>query len=360
MSEEPRGLENSKIDRSPLVSVITVNTNEKHRLEVLLPTLQESTGDFEVLISDNGSIDGTLQFLAESYPAVRIIANGTNLGFAAANNRAAHYALGEILVFLNPDTFVEPSWLEALVAPFADPFVGLTTAKLLLMQQRDCINTCGNDIHCSGLTLCRGMGQPRTSYGSTEDVAAVSGAAFAIRAALFRSLGGFDESFFIYVEETDLSLRARIAGWRCVYVPGSVVFHDYQFRIGSNKIFFQERNRYLMLLGNLKIATLIALVPVLVLAELICWVFVLLRDRSNWSNKFRAYYWVGANLPLIRAKRRRSMRLRRAGDRTLLRATGYRLDYGQVSSGTMVWIGHKLVDPIFRFWRWVSLVFVWW
>ena len=214
-------------------------------MEVYMSSVWAAKGNFEVIIADNGSTDGSVEYIEKEFPKTRIVRNGENLGFAGANNRGAKHARGGILVFLNPDTSVEPDWLIELLKPFKDPTVGATTSKLLLMSDASKLNTCGNDVHISGLTLCRGMGQPRENFPVEEEVAAISGAAFAIRREIFQATGGFNESFFIYLEETALSLETRLRGWRCIYTPASVVHHDYALRFGSKKVLYQERNRYL-------------------------------------------------------------------------------------------------------------------
>src|SRR5947208_6270264 len=129
---------------APAASIVTVNTNEKHRLEVYLPSIFLSRGVFEVIISDNGSTDGSLDFIENAFSQTRVLLNGRNVGFAAANNPAARMSRNQILVFLNPDTSVQPDWLYYLLLPFRDPRVGLTTPTILLMNVPDKINTCGN------------------------------------------------------------------------------------------------------------------------------------------------------------------------------------------------------------------------
>src|SRR5262249_17236260 len=151
------------------------------------------------------------------------------------------------------------------------------------------INTCGNNIHLTGITLCEGLGSPREALNISKDVAAVSGAAFAIPLSIFHELGGFDPDMFLYMEDTDLSLRARLAGYQCRYVAESIVMHRYVLKLTSMKVFYQERNRYTMLLKTLRWPTLVVLLPAFVCAEVIAWVFVALNDRSNAGNKLRAY-----------------------------------------------------------------------
>lgn len=355
----PRGVAESAIP-APRVSIITVNTNERHRLEKYLPSVTAARGEFEIIISDNGSRDGSLEYLAAEYPAVRVVSNGSNIGFCAANNRAAKAARGEFLVFLNPDTVVDPDWLARLLDPFEDPAVGMTTAKILLMDEPDRINTCGNDVHISGLTLCRGLGRDRDSFAEAEEVAAVSGAAFAIRTDLFRKLGGFDEDFFIYMDETDLSCRAWLADWRCRTAPRSLVWHDYRLRFGSEKILLQERNRYQLLLKNFHWATIAVLLPGLILAEAVTWGFILLFEPGHGRMKWRTYSEIAGRWKEIMRKRRAVQSLRRTRDRHLLRRMGWRLDFLQVARSPVSRLAALVFNPLFLLLRGAALLLVWW
>lgn len=339
----------------PRVSVIIVSFNSALDLQRCLSSvLSTAYPDFEVIVVDNDSRDGSVELVETTFPQVRLVRSERNCGFGAANNLGATQAEGEILAFLNPDTATEPDWLAPLVQTLStDPRAGLTTAKILLMARPDTINTCGNDIHYTGLTLCRGMGQHRTAFDRLEEVAAVSGTAFAIRRDLFQALGGFDEDFFLYVEDTDLSLRARLAGWRCLFVPDSVVYHDYTLHFGTNKTYYQERNRYLMLLKTLRGRTLLALVPALLLAECVTWGHTLLRQGGQWRNKLEAYRWVVAHRKRIAAARTRVQASRQVGDEALLGLSSHHLAYELTGDGWISRVAHLVFDPLFRGWRWL-------
>lgn len=330
-------------------SVIIVSHNSRKDLEIclssLIPTIQVQD---ELIVVDNASADGSAAFIAQNYPDVRLICNRKNLGFGWGCNLGASNAHGEYLVFLNPDTRVTPDWLDPLVDVLAsDPEVGLVTPKILLLSNPQCVNTCGNEIHISGLTLCRGIGLPHTAFPLREDVNAVSGAAFAIRKDLFISLGGFDEKFFMYMEDTDLSMRARLAGYRIIYTPDSVVYHDYTLAFGPHKTFYQERNRYLMLLKNFRWQTLLALLPALLLVEVITWGFVLLIERRNLLNKIKAYAWLAAHWREIILARCKTQALRKAHDRELIASFGCLLAYEQTVSSDLTCLTHMVFDPIF-------------
>jgi GT2 family glycosyltransferase len=335
------------------VSVIIVNTNEKHRLIYILPSILGAKSDFnfEIIISDNGSTDGSREYVKENYPQIRIIENGKNLGFALANNVAAQESKADILVFINPDTTVEPGWIENLLKPFSDHNVGLTTSKILLMSARDKINTCGSTIHISGITQCRGINEPAVNFSVTEEIPAVSGAAFAIRRKLFEKLKGFDSDFFIYLEETDLSIRARIMGYKCIYVPNSIIYHDYELRFGSKKVFFEERNRYLMLLKNLEWKTLILLIPILFFAEIVTWGFVVMYDRKNIKNKWLAYLWIINHWHLIVEKKKAVKKDKVINDSVLLSSTVYRINFSQIVQNYISKIAQFSFDVVFSLLR---------
>jgi GT2 family glycosyltransferase len=341
---------------------VIVSYNAKTKLLACLDSVLQSLPDSsELIVVDNASIEGNADAVESLFPDIALIRSETNLGFAGGCNLGTRYAAGEHLVFLNQDTIVEPGWLEALLAPFDnDSSIGLTTARIVLLADPTKLNTCGCDIHLTGLTLCRGMGRSSDTYFDVENVGAISGAAFAIRRSLFDRLGGFDETMFLYLEDTDLSWRGRLAGYRTVSAPGSVVQHDYELRITPLKVFWEERNRYLMLLKSLKWRTLIVLLPVYLIAEGITWSFVLLKDRRNITNKIRAYRWTIVNWRQILEKRRDTQLLRRQPDRRLVESTGYRIDFDQAAGGPVAAVARFIFNPLFFVLRRFVLVVIRW
>jgi GT2 family glycosyltransferase len=346
--------------RPPRASVIILTYNSRTWLDDLFASLAQTRGDFEVVVADNESTDGSLERAGELYPSARLVRNGGNFGYAGGNNRAAAVARGEFLVFLNPDVTVEPGWLDGLLAPFANPQVGLTTARVRLLREPQLLNSSGTDVHLSGLTLCRGMSRPQELFDQPGEVAAVAGAACAARREVFAAVGGFNERFFMYMEDTALSLEAVLAGWRCEYAPGSVVYHDYRLRFGPRKVLYQERNRYWMLLQLYRWPTLVGLLPTLLLAEVVTWGFVLTRDRANWRNKFRAVAEVWRDRRAILARRRRIQSLRRVPDRHLLARCTHRLDFGQVNAGGLSRLAGLVFNPLFWLLRGLTLAVVRW
>lgn len=347
---------------SGLATIIVVNHNGGARLLACLESLTSDLrpGD-ELILVDNASTDGSADAAELAQQTVRVLRSPSNLGFGGGNNLGAQEATGEYLAFINPDTVAAPGWLASLVVALeANPRAGLATSKVLLLQDPSRINTCGNEVHCSGLALCRGMGMGREMLAEAAEVGAVSGAAFAMRRELFEALGGFDEDFFLYMEDTDLSWRAQLLGYRCLYVPDSVIYHDYTLRFGPRKTFYQERNRYLMLLKALRWRSLLVLAPALLLAEVVTWGFVLARERKQLANKVRAYGWLVENWGRVMVKRRETQLARREGDRSLVERTGYRLMYEQTGQGPAARLAQMLFDPAFRALRGAALSLIRW
>jgi GT2 family glycosyltransferase len=208
-------------------SVIVLSWNGIEYLGPCLDAvLSQDFADFEVIVVDNGSSDGSASFVAEHYPQVSLIRNERNLGFAAGNNVGMRAATGDVLVLLNQDTEVSDGWLEALVGTLADPTVGIVGCKLRYPDGT--IQHAGGYLH--GL---RGgtehVGRHEVDDGKFDRLAEVDyacAAAMAIRRTARELIGPLDEAFFpAYYEDVDWSFRARAAGLRVVYQPSAVVTH---------------------------------------------------------------------------------------------------------------------------------------
>lgn len=208
------------------VTVIIVNDNSGPRLQRAMACLAaQAFTDFDVVILDNASIDGTLDGVKTGALRVQTIRNGANLGFAAANNQAAKIAKGDWLALLNPDAYPEPDWLEHLIAaarryPDAEAF-GSTQ-----INADDAARLDGAGYHVFDLPYRGHFGWPVSTLPVEGECFAPCAAAALYRHAAVEALGGFDESFFCFGEDVDLGFCLRLAGGRAVQVAGARVHHE--------------------------------------------------------------------------------------------------------------------------------------
>lgn len=241
-------------EAAPDISVAVVNWNRRAYLRACLASLAGQRGaSFEVIVVDNGSSDGSAE-MARSEFGVRVISNAANLGFCAANNQAFAAARGGFIALLNNDAEAAPDFLANLRRAFDQaPDIGMAAAKVLVWEDprgADRIDKAGHLIYPDGQNRGRGTGEiDRGQYGRVEECLWPDGCAAMYRKAMLDEIGGFDEDFFMFADDAELGLRARIAGWRCLYMPGAVVRHHRGASLdagSTERIFLIERNRVLL------------------------------------------------------------------------------------------------------------------
>jgi GT2 family glycosyltransferase len=254
-------------------SVIVVNWNGREHLETCLDSLKAQTfRDFEVVLVDNGSTDGSVQFVRECYPWVRLVELKENTGFATGNNRGLAHAAGEYIVTLNNDTQAEPEWLETLVGVAdAHPRAGMMGCRICSFDDHDVIDSLGHGVCLDAMS--RGRYRLRrwstVRMGEVEEILFPSACAALYRRAMLDETGFFDDEFFAYAEDTDLGLRGRLAGWEALLATRAVVYHKYS-RTGGVfspfKVYLVERNHYWVALKTFPLRLLLA-VPLFTLVR---------------------------------------------------------------------------------------------
>ena len=256
MNGAPRDISNPQTN-APLFSVIILNWNGRHLLEECLDSVSsQSFRDFETIVVDNGSTDGSVDWLKDRCgDAFSTVALPSNLGFAGGNNAGIRVARGRYVILLNNDTAVDPAWLAALAdAVRRYPDAGMFTPKILNYYRRDEIDNTGHLIYPDG--LARGRDRLEKDDGRFDEAGETlwpSGCAGVYKREMLDEIGLLDESFFAYGEDVDLGLRGRWAGWGCYYVPMAVVYHRYSATTGAyspRKAFLVERNRFWILMKN--------------------------------------------------------------------------------------------------------------
>ncbi len=331
----------------PRLSAVIVAYGKAAELEACLASLRaQGFEGLEVIVVDNAPREGAHERLMRIHPQLRYLASSTNLGYAGGCNLGLEAARGEFVLFLNPDTQPAPGALEGLVR------VGILHPDALfnplLIGPDGRVNTCGLDMHYTGITSCRGLGTDADDYHGVPPVPLVSGAALFARRAVFGVLGGFDPKFFMYLEDAELSLRARSLGHPLLCATEVRISHAYDLGMSPRKFYYLERNRLLMLFQTLGWRTLLRLLPALLLTELATWSFALLRGPRYLAARFEGYAWILRNRAAIRA-RRASLGAHTVPDPVVLADTKEALPFDQlVESPRLAALLTALVRPSYH------------
>ncbi len=322
----------------PTVSVVIVNWNGRHLLgECLDSLLAQSVGVIEIILVDNGSRDGSAEYVQERYHDVRVVSLPENIGFAGGNNAGIRAASGKYIALLNNDTKVDPNWLTNLLkeAEASPAIVGMWASKILSYDNPGIIDNVGLLLYPDGLG--RGKGRLEADggqYDERNEAFFPSGCAGLYRREMLEEIGLFDDEFFAYADDVDLGLRARLAGWQCIYVPSAKVYHKYSASSSAHspfKAFLVERNRIWVLLKYYPIE-MVLISPFSTLTRLLLHLYGAMTGKGA-SGRFseqnsalqavavllKAWSSALSALPRIIRQRRAFSKFRRIGRRELYR-----------------------------------------
>lgn len=247
----------------PFVSVIVVNYNGQHFLEECFASLQNldyPRDKFEVILVDNASADGSVQYTRENFSQVRVLELDKNHGFCKPNNDGVEIARGEYVVLLNNDTAVTKDWLLELVkGALSEAQIASCASKMLYYDRRDVINTAGGKLTIIGGGFYKGYGdKDGPEYSKPEYTGFGCGAGVLVKKELFQHVGGFDEDYFASCEENDLGWKLWLYGYKVLYVPTAVMYHKESGTFGSRstfesiKVYLITRNRLYNIVKNLE------------------------------------------------------------------------------------------------------------
>ncbi|MDD3777660.1 MAG: glycosyltransferase family 2 protein, partial [Actinomycetota bacterium] len=231
----------------PLITISIVNLNGKDYLKDCLDSIAQldyPSPKIELIVVDNGSTDGSVEFLSQHYPQVKVIANKTNQGFAPANNQAAQQASGEYIAFLNNDTRVDPQWLTELVRPLLGQNEIAAAGSKVMSADGKNIDFAGGMINFEGkgFQIDYGLPAEQDQHHNMVYQPFVNGGAMMVKTDIFRHCGGFDSDFFAYYEDVDLGWRLWVLGYKVVFVPQSIVYHVHH---GTSQVFSDDKLRFL-------------------------------------------------------------------------------------------------------------------
>lgn len=266
-----------------MISIVIVGYNNQKDLPGCLKSIYKSSyKDFNVVFVDNKSEDNSVDYVKKTYPQAIVIENGNNDGFSKGNNIGIKKAieLGSKYIFiLNPDTEIDKDCLQLLIKE-SDQKCILQPLVLLHKNGKgtDFVNTSGGTLHFLGFSYCCDYKVNKEKIKNMI-IPVASGAAFFATTQMFLEVGSFDENFFMYHEDVDLSWRARLKGYDVKLISNALIWHKYSFSRNKKKMFFTERNRWLFIFKNYSLKTILLLLPILIINDLfVC----LLALKDGW------------------------------------------------------------------------------
>jgi GT2 family glycosyltransferase len=253
---------NASREDLPFVTLLVLNYNGKKYLPLCLDSLLKTHyPKFEVIVIDNCSSDDSVEFVKKKYPNVKIIQNSENLGYARAINLAMELVESEHVVFINNDIVVEPDWLRQLTRYISVSDVAAVNPKILFLGNEKIMNAAGGNCDVYGVGWNRGNGEfDNGQYGAVEEVFYVNGAAMLTRKSIWKDVGPFDERYFLYGEDLDWCWRARLKGYKLLYVSSGKIYHQWRGSRGAI-IEFLERHWLASFLKNYSLKTICILFP---------------------------------------------------------------------------------------------------
>ena len=299
------------------VTAIIVNWNDKDVIiDCIQSLLDQNRNKIDIIISDNGSKDGSVDSLRRRFPSIKIIENRKNLGFGSAINRGLAVASGDYLLFLNSDLKLNSKCVGELVKLLeSDSNAGGAIPKILHIDQQNTINSLGVLINYTGIAYPNLLGQKDPNW--TKPFESACGGIFMLRREVYETVGGFDEDLFLYHEDHDLSWRIRLAGWCLKVAPQAIMYHHYKFNKGVRKYYSSEKNRLYLLLKNMEVKTLALICPALIIVEFSQWFHAAI--HKWFLLKMKSYFEILTLLPRILTKRKKQKHLRKVPDKEITR-----------------------------------------
>lgn len=314
----------------PSITICIVNYNGRKYLKGCLLSIREMNypkDKYDVVIVDNASQDGSVNYLRQSFPEVRVLDLDKNYGFAKGNNLCAHMAKGEYLLFLNNDTVVKENFLVELVKKMAsDKEIGVVGSKLLFLEKPDRVNSAGGTIIFTGGGYDIGfMATDSKEYNISSYRGCICGACLLVRKNEFFSVGMFDEDYFMYFEDTDLCWRYWLYGKKVLYVSESTVYHEFGAAAGKSKYdplrtYYGTRNSLFNIVKNYETHNIFLPLLLFSIVNLIKFlVFLLKLNLSSVYSLVKGYHSFLINLPHLLEKRKEVQERRVIADSYLFR-----------------------------------------
>ncbi len=312
---------------------------------------RESTS---IYIVDNASNSESAQYLQDNFPEAIILPRPDG-NYAAANNLGFQTAIKdgcEYLVPVNMDTEATPNWLSELVAALDNNYnAGVAQSKILLYPKNEAekakplVNSLGNVIHFLGFGYASGYGSPdREITGYPEIPGYASGCSFIIRSKVFQAIGGYNEDFYMYHDDMEISLKVKLAGYKIILAPRSRIFHKYEFSRSVSMLYYMERNRYLTLLTFYPTHILFLIALPAVVMDLGMFFYSILNGWFKTEIKVYAYFFNPATYFKIDAQKRKIKQLQAVKFSSLARHFSGRIEFQEIANPVLKYLANPLLN----------------
>ena len=309
------------MSQNPLVSVIVLNYNAGDLLLNCVDSVFKSTyPNFEVIIVDNLSTDNSHVRCKEKFKKIQLIENEKNLGYCEGNNVGIKSAKGEFILILNPDTIVDPDWLNELFRAYQKHGEALYQPKHLSLKEKSTIMSTGNMMNVFGFGYAREKGEKDVNQHNTiEQIGYASGTCLFVPSSIFKKVGLLDPFIFLYHDDLDFGWRAAQLGIKSYYVPSSVIYHaeSYLLRWNAKKFFWLERNRKYCLLTHYSKETYAKMRSSLFLVDLCVWIFYL--SKGFLAAKIKAELDIYRNKDAIKIRYNQLEKIKIVSDKELIK-----------------------------------------
>tara|TARA_B110000014_G_C20125228_1_gene598769 strand:- start:874 stop:1920 length:1047 start_codon:yes stop_codon:yes gene_type:complete len=306
----------------PLVSIVVLNFNAKDFLIKCIDSIfQSQYKDFEVILVDNASEDDTYKICKENHPEINLIINQENLGYCGGNNVGIKNATGEFIIILNPDTLVDPNWINEFFKSYEKFGDAIYQPKFISMDNDKMLLSSGQMINLFGFGFSRGKGDLLANENEKlGKIGYASGTCMFLPLSVMKTLNYFDDFLFAYHDDLDLCWRAAMMNIPSYYVPESIVLHPregYSFKWSNLKFFLMERNRIYCLLTHYSHKTIFKIFPSLILVDIGVFLFYL--KKGMVFEKIKATCSIIKNFKKIKKKYNEIQITRELSDKKLIR-----------------------------------------
>jgi GT2 family glycosyltransferase len=334
-----------------VTAIVLAYGEEPHLVECVDALLASEGVDLDVVLVDNLCTSREAVAELRSRHHVSVEEPGENLGYAGGNNLGAKAATADTFVFVNSDAIVTPTAVRKLIDALTDD-VRLVTASIRLADEPELLNAAGNPLNILGVAWAGNFREPADRYPVERAVTLISGATYACQRRTWEALGGFDDAYFAYHEDTEISVRCWQRGWQIHYIPDAVVLHHYEFSRNPRKLYLIERNRLLNLFTLWQLRTLAVLAPVLIGFE---FAMLGLAAKQRWFNaKLEGYAWLWQHRDHIQRRRRRVQSERTQADADL----AHLLTPAITAANYQLPAGIRIVNTVLSAYWWVARRFI--